>query len=310
MILGDATNPATYRFVERGSINAVITSPPYALQRAYGGAQEEEYPYWTVRWMEHIKPLLKPDGSVAMVIRSNVRNGAVDPYVLKTRLALHQAGWREPEELIWHKRNGPPMGHTGRPRRSWEHILWFALPGADGSVRCFCDPRANGKRTVDLGYNVRAAQSAYTNTAPRAVRSGIARSTDVAEVMLADNGRNIDHPAVYPPALAKWIMKLICPPGGRVLDPFIGSGSTAVAAEELGCSWVGVELHGEYVDLALSRLRDRRQQNADIAERYPLQVGRWSPPAARETRPKPKAKRVRRTPGFPTRWEAPPAQAS
>jgi hypothetical protein len=128
------------RQIHRESVDLVCTSPPYDLQRVrqYGGIHEARYPRWTVEWMEQIRPLLKKHASVAIVIRPNVRDGQISDYVLRTRLALRDAGWRECDELIWIKPGAPPIGSKIRPRRSWESILWFSR-----SRRPFCDPKAN-----------------------------------------------------------------------------------------------------------------------------------------------------------------------
>ncbi len=65
--------------------------------------------------------------------------------------------------------------------------------------------------------------------------------------------RNI-HPTVKPLALMRWLVRLITPPGGLVLDPFAGSGSTGAAAMLSGRSFLGIEREGQYVDIACTRL--------------------------------------------------------
>ncbi|MFO0892989.1 MAG: DNA methyltransferase [Isosphaeraceae bacterium] len=109
------------------SVSLVVTSPPYADQRAnhYKGISEADYPDFTVHWMTALAPKMTPDGSVLLVIRPHVRDGVLSDYVLRTRLALREAGWNECEELIWLKPDAPPLGSLKRPRRTWESILWF-----------------------------------------------------------------------------------------------------------------------------------------------------------------------------------------
>lgn len=63
------------------------------------------------------------------------------------------------------------------------------------------------------------------------------------------------HFATFPLELPKTILKIACPPDGIVLDPFFGSGTTGVAAEELGLRWIGIELNEEYVKIARKRLK-------------------------------------------------------
>lgn len=62
------------------------------------------------------------------------------------------------------------------------------------------------------------------------------------------------HFAVYPPSLLERPIKACCPPGGLVLDPFMGSGTTAVVARSLGRDFVGIELNPEYIRLAYERI--------------------------------------------------------
>lgn len=65
---------------------------------------------------------------------------------------------------------------------------------------------------------------------------------------------NSNHFAVYPPRLVETPIKAGCPTGGIVLDPFLGSGTTAIVAKKLGRNFIGVELKREYVKIAQSRL--------------------------------------------------------
>jgi DNA modification methylase len=62
------------------------------------------------------------------------------------------------------------------------------------------------------------------------------------------------HPTVKPVALMRWLVRLIVPPGGMVLDPFTGSGSTGAAALLEGRTFLGIEREGDYVDIACARL--------------------------------------------------------
>lgn len=67
--------------------------------------------------------------------------------------------------------------------------------------------------------------------------------------------RRNHHPTVKPEGLMRWLVRLLCRPGGRVCDPFTGSGSTGKAALLEGCEFVGCELTGEYVPIIEGRLR-------------------------------------------------------
>ena len=233
------------------SVHAVVTSPPYAMQRAaqYGGVPESEYPEWTVRWMHEVRRVLVPQGSVIINIREHVKDGQISDYVHHTRLALRDAGWFEWDELIWHKKSSAPIGHPKRPRRSWERLLWFGK-----ERQGWCDAKANGGVSDRIAHPkpfMKTHQSGWISNATSPMRKGIARQTDVC---WADTSNFIGHPAAYPPELAAWCIKLIAPPGGTILDPFNGSGSTGVACVTNGFNYIGCEIDPQYADIARNRI--------------------------------------------------------
>lgn len=239
------------------SINLIVTSPPYAYQRKkqYGGIDELDYPEWTVNWMEQFKEKLTDNASIAIVIRPHIKNGQISDYVLKTRLLIRSRGWIEAEELIWIKPDSPPLGHIKRPRRAWESILWFS-----NSTHPYCDPQANGSISDRVGFESKKGVGDYKNgTSP--AKTGVARCRDYIEVGTGavDKSKQNTHPAQYPEKLAKWIVKLLCPPGGLICDPFMGSGTTAVACESLNIEglhfrYIGSEINENYVAIANQRL--------------------------------------------------------
>jgi site-specific DNA-methyltransferase (adenine-specific) len=81
-----------------------------------------------------------------------------------------------------------------------------------------------------------------------------------------DKGNN--HPTVKPIELMKYLIKLITPPGGIVLDPFNGSGSTGCAAVELGFEYIGCELDPAYVDITNKRIEAWNKPNNNYSELF------------------------------------------
>jgi site-specific DNA-methyltransferase (adenine-specific) len=243
------------------SVDLVVTSPPYAQQRRrqYGGVPEDEYPGWTADWMAKVRRLLKPTGSVAIVIRTHVTRGRISPYVLRTRLKLHECGWDEPEEMIWIKPGSPPVGHKRRLRRSWENLLWFCQ--RDQGNKIYCDARANGLPSEQIGMHVKKGLGDVWERLQTSPHRGIARSPDYVAVSTAANGREPfnTHPAQFPVPLAEWLIRMLCPPGGLVLDPFVGSGSTCLAARNVCRRAIGVDRSAEYLEIARRRLETQRE---------------------------------------------------
>jgi site-specific DNA-methyltransferase (adenine-specific) len=82
--------------------------------------------------------------------------------------------------------------------------------------------------------------------------SGDGRQWDIPGSKSKDRGNT--HPTVKPTDLMRHLVRLVTPPGGVVLDPFLGSGTTALAAEMEGFEWVGIEREAEYVAIAEARL--------------------------------------------------------
>lgn len=236
-------------------VESVVTSPPYAMQRAgqYGGVTEQEYPAWTVEWMRRLN--LCVTGSVIINIRPHLTQGVLSSYVLRTRLALIEAGWVECEELIWFKPNGAgPFGSMQRPRRAWESLLWFARQGS-----VWTDPKANGSpgKAFAARRNRRKGEDAgYIGRHLDRVDEG--QPTLCLDVVSIPVGSTKDgrspHPAPYPSALAAWVIRLVTPPSGTTLDPFMGSGSTLVAAKYAGRKAIGVEINEAYCEIAAKRL--------------------------------------------------------
>ena len=142
--------------------------------------------------------------------------------------ALQSAGWWVRSEVIWHKSNAHPESVRDRPTKSHETVFLLSK-----SQNYFYDINAvrgpNGRRlrtTWDIPTEPRKRKYA----------------------------RETDHPAVMPMTLAKRCVKITSRPGDVVLDPYAGSGTTLIAARDLGRKWVGVELNPDFVSMIERRL--------------------------------------------------------
>jgi site-specific DNA-methyltransferase (adenine-specific) len=95
---------------------------------------------------------------------------------------------------------------------------------------------------------------------------GASRFFYCAKASRSERGEGNNHPTVKPVALMRWLVRLVTPPGGLVLDPFMGSGTTGVAAMEEGFNFIGIEIDPGYCEIARARIGNAtRQQRLDIA---------------------------------------------
>jgi len=237
------------------SIQAVICSPPYAEQRKkhYASVSENLYPDWTVNWAAAIRPALKSGGSLMIVIKPHSKGGRVSDYVDRTVARLRQDRWWEQRPLIWIKPDAPPVGNKKLPRDAWEYILWFTR-GKPSYSNIF--PKANGKYSDRIGFNPTPYLDIYHGTSE--CTSGTARSPNVIVAACGNvagrRNKNFKHPAQHPVPVYEHLVRLVTSEGQTVLDPFAGSGTTLVAAKNLGRQFIGFELQPEFAEIARKRL--------------------------------------------------------
>ena len=203
--------------------------------------------------MKALKDKLKPDGSVLIVIRPHLREGQLSDYVLKTRLAVRKDGWKECEELIWYKPDGPPLGSIRRPRRAWESILWFSMT-ARPYVDLLACGNANSRRTGGFDGSRRFEGTVIADNQHRSLHRGTSRITDVLTAYVGTLPQGVMHPAMYPTELTDVLVQTFSRPGDLILDPFAGSGQTLLSALRLSRTYIGIDCEPKYVELASKRL--------------------------------------------------------
>jgi len=190
----------------------------------------------------------------------------------RVALALQDDGWILRNAIIWHKPNAMPESITDRLSTRYEHVFlfsksrryWFDLD----PIREPCatldpaDPsyRANGKsdrRRKD--HAAPPGQQPQTNMIATGTRhtSQAAGGRNPGDVWTLPTRPFPDaHFAVFPPDLPRRCILAGCKPGGTVLDPFNGSGTTGLAAGEVGRRYIGIDINAEYLELSLqTRLR-------------------------------------------------------
>lgn len=244
------------------SVDLIVTSPPYADQRkrTYGGIHADHYVEWFLPIGAELQRTLKPTGSFILNIKERVVAGERHTYVLELIIALRKQGWLWTEEYVWHKRNCYPGKWPNRFRDAWERCLHFTKAKQfamyqDAVMVPMGDWRTARLRNLsetDKRRDNSKVESGFGKNISNWVGREMAYPTNVLH--LATECGNRDHSAAFPEEVPGWFIKLFTRPGDVVLDPFMGSGTTAVAARRLGRSYVGIETNVEYIAVARTRL--------------------------------------------------------
>lgn len=234
-----------------GSVDLVVTDPPYAIAKAEWDEFEslDEYVAWCDAWLAEVARVLAPHGSAYVCGFSEILAD------VKARSARRFASCRW---LIWSYKNKANLGKDWG--RSHESILHLRMPGAKLDVDAVRVPY-NG-HTTKYPTRVQAVSSQYG----RGVRRDKwephplgAKPRDVLEIPVICNGmaEKAPHPTQKPEALIEKLIRASSQPGQLVVDPFVGSGTTAVVAARLGRAWLAGDADARYVGLARERLAGR-----------------------------------------------------
>ncbi len=232
-VLGDASEPFA---------DLIFADPPfnigYKYDKYYDKVKSKNYIAWTKNWMTECKRVLKPHGSFYIAIGDDY---AANVKIIADELGLFMRNW-----IIWHYTFGQQT--KTKFARAHTHIFYFANDEKDFT---FNDRAVRVPSDRQLLYNDKRAN-------PIGKMPDDVWNQDV-RVCGTFKEREGWHPCQMPESLLKRIIAASSNPGDCVLDPFSGSGTTAVAACALGRKYVGVEISEQYVENTRQRLAELKK---------------------------------------------------
>lgn len=251
ILCGDAVE--VLKKIPSNSVDLVVTSPPYDDIRTYNG-----FSLNLPAVGKELHRVLKDGGIVAMVIQDSTRNFGKTLTSFKTIIDwCDNAGFKLFETVIYRKYGTEGAWWTKRFRVDHEYMPIF-LKGdrpAYFNKEPLKVPSKHGGKTM-TGSGNRRTDGTTTKTITREINAMKCRGTVWDYLNAGDkNPLKRKHPATFPDKIPTDFVQCFCPSKGVVLDPFIGCGSTAVAAKQLGRNYIGIDISKEYCQLTEERLR-------------------------------------------------------
>ncbi len=245
--------------IPSASVDMVFADPPYNINKAEWDKFEsqEKYIEWSLSWIREASRILKQEGTLFICGFSEILADLKHPSM------KYFSGCRW---LIWHYKNKANLGSDWG--RSHESIL--VLRKSHKFIMNIDPVRIPyNEHTLKYPSHPQALSSQYAHGKKR---SGVwtpnplgAKPKDVIEIPTTCNGmeEKTRHPAQKPEELLRKMILAASNPGDVVLDPFSGSGTTIVVAEQLGRLWLGCDINEEYNSWARRRIDAVRQKTVE-----------------------------------------------
>lgn len=263
------------------SIDLVVTSPPYADVKSYGKKinvlHPDHYNDWILPLHEEIWRVLKPTGSYILNINDCLIKKQRHVFCLELPIrTIRETKLKLYDNYIWHKVKGyfPNAGSGGNRLNNLTEYLYHFVKD-EKQVKWRMD---NIREPYKLNYGDRFGAKQYSAD-DKGKRISVKHKSgkvnpkgkipdDVFEFPTSAEIRGNKHPAPFHPEIPKKFILAFTDEGDVVLDPFMGSGSTAIAATELKRDWIGFELNPEYIKLAWERIGIEKPTETETEDQF------------------------------------------
>lgn len=260
--------------LEAGSVDAVICDPPYPeIDRPYGRMTEADWHAMMRGVVAESRRVLKPHGSAVFILQPNSeRVGRMRPWLWEF-MAWTAREWNQIQDVWWWNTSCMPIGGANRHglmRPSVKAQVWLGNPDCyrnqDAVLLAESDSNKQNRHTQRFADHtcpsrVRTATEGprdnYARLRTKCVDRGGVTPFNMHPVGSSSStgGGSYGHSASTPTPLVDWWIRYITKPGDAILDPFIGSGTTAIAALNTGRKCIGIERDPGYHEIACDRVK-------------------------------------------------------
>lgn len=232
--------------LDEESVDLVVTSPPYDHLRSYDG-----YYFDYKKTVEALLRVVKRGGVVVWIVNDGTIDGGESGTSFRQALAFMESGFILHDTMIWEKGPGTfpcPVRYT----QSFEYMFVFSK-GRPKAFNPICDHKnsAYGQKNNGTSRGVDGKTFKKSNSGKTVVEEYGKRFNVWHQIGVRNN--TTGHPAPFPLQLAKDHIKSWSNEGDLVLDPFMGSGTTGLAALELNRRFIGFEISEKYSKIANER---------------------------------------------------------
>ena len=264
------------------SIDLVVTSPPFALQRtkAYGNKDQLEYVGWLSQFAHLVFRKLKPTGSFVLDLGGAYRKGVPSRSLYNFRVLVHfcdECGFHLAEEFFWHNPSKLPSPiewvnkRKIRTKDSVNTIWWFSkTPWPKADVRKVLVPYSDRMKKLienpEKFYTPKTRPSGHDIGAGFATDNGGAIPSNLIQLSNSESNSAYlrrckhlgikAHPARFPVGLPEFFIKFLTDPNDLIVDIFAGSNTTGLAAERNGRFWLSIDSDPGYVAASTFRFLD------------------------------------------------------
>lgn len=250
-ILRCQNNLAFLHLLAPESIDLIVTSPPYNIGKSYETKSTlESYIHSQAQVISECVRVLSPKGSICWQIGNHVETGEIFPLDIILYHLFKDHGLKLRNRIVWHFEHG--LHCRNRLSGRYETIMWFTK---NENYKFFLDPIRVPAKYPDKKY--------YKG--PKIGQlSGNPLGKNPGDVWILPNVKNNHvektiHPCQFPVELVERLVLSLTSLGDTVLDPYVGVGSTVLAAVKNGRNGLGCDLNRQYIEIAQERLRLLRQ---------------------------------------------------